>query len=67
MDKNVETFMEYIVERNPGEKEFHQAVQEVVESILPYINKHPKYQKANVTALRHLRRHKPCAPANKFQ
>ncbi len=48
MDKNVEAFMNYIVERNPGEKEFHQAVQEVAESIMPFIDKNPKYKKAKI-------------------
>ena len=41
MDKNVEAFMEDIIIKNPGEKEFHQAVQEVAESIMPFINKNP--------------------------
>ena len=27
MDKNVEAFMGKIIEKDPGEKEFHQAVQ----------------------------------------
>lgn len=48
MEKNVETFMEMIIERNPGENEFHQAVREVAESIMPYINKNPKYLKAKI-------------------
>jgi len=48
MDKNVEAFMENIVEKNPGEKEFHQAVQEVAESIMPFIQKNPKYKKAKI-------------------
>ncbi|UCF49664.1 MAG: NADP-specific glutamate dehydrogenase [Thermoplasmatales archaeon] len=48
MDKNVELFMEGIIQRNPGEKEFHQAVQEVAESIMPFINKNPKYKKAKI-------------------
>jgi len=48
MDKNVEAFMEDIMTRNPGEKEFHQAVQEVAESIMPYIQKNPKYKKAKI-------------------
>ena len=48
MDKNVEAFMNYIIERNPGEKEFHQAVQEVAESIMPFIQKNPKYKKAKI-------------------
>jgi glutamate dehydrogenase/leucine dehydrogenase len=48
MDKNVESFMEKVIEKNPGEKEFHQAVQEVAESIMPFINKNPKYKKAKI-------------------
>ena len=48
MDKNVEVFMNYIIERNPGEKEFHQAVQEVAESTMPFIQKNPKYKKAKI-------------------
>ena len=30
-----------LIARNPGEKEFHQAVREVVESLAPYIIEHP--------------------------
>ena len=48
MEKNVETFMEDIVQKNPGEKEFHQAVQEVAESVMPFIEKNPKYKKAKI-------------------
>jgi glutamate dehydrogenase (NADP+) len=48
MDKDVELFMEVIIERNPGEKEFHQAVREVSESIMPFINKNLKYKKAKI-------------------
>ncbi len=48
MDENVKTFMEKVIEKNPGEKEFHQAVQEVVESIMPFIEKNPKYKKAKI-------------------
>jgi glutamate dehydrogenase (NADP+) len=48
MEKNVEKFMEYIIERNPGEKEIHQAVQEVAESIMPFIEKNPIYKKAKI-------------------
>ena len=47
MDKSVEEFMIKVKEKNPGEKEFHQAVQEVVESLMPFIQKNPKYKKAN--------------------
>jgi glutamate dehydrogenase (NADP+) len=35
--------MAKVVARNPGENEYHQAVQEVVESLAPFIAAHPKY------------------------
>ena len=35
-------FMEGLKKRNPGEEEFHQAVEEVAASVIPYINEHPK-------------------------
>lgn len=34
-------FMAELIAKNPGEKEFHQAVKEVVESVAPYIVDHP--------------------------
>jgi glutamate dehydrogenase (NADP+) len=34
--------------RNPGEKEFHQAVHEVVESLAPYIIENPQLQKMKI-------------------
>lgn len=48
MSESVKAFMEGVIARNPGETEFHQAVEEVVASLLPYVDKHPKYQKAKV-------------------
>jgi len=48
MDKDVENFMENVIQKNPGEKEFHQAVQEVTESLMPFIKKNPKYQKFKI-------------------
>ncbi|MCQ2135846.1 MAG: NADP-specific glutamate dehydrogenase [Bacteroidales bacterium] len=39
--KYVESFMAELIAKNPGEKEFHQAVREVVESIAPYIMAYP--------------------------
>jgi len=48
MDKDVEIFMENVKQKNPGEKEFHQAVQEVVESLMPFVKKNPKYQKHKI-------------------
>ena len=37
----VERFMSELIARNPGEKEFHQAVREVVESVAPYVTAYP--------------------------
>lgn len=44
MDKRVETFLNQVKQSNPHEKEFLQAVEEVVETVLPFIDKNPKYQ-----------------------
>jgi len=48
MSDAVNAFMEGIIAKNPGEKEFHQAVREVVESLMPFLEKNPKYQKAKI-------------------
>ena len=48
MLKKIEEFMDLVVKRNPGETEFHQAVREVVESVMPFIEKNPKYQEAKI-------------------
>jgi glutamate dehydrogenase (NADP+) len=44
----VEQFMQQVVAKNPGELEFHQAVREVVESVLPVVQATPRYQKAKI-------------------
>lgn len=41
-------FMDKVIEKNPGEVEFHQAVHEVVHSVMPYIEKNPKYLKHRI-------------------
>ena len=38
--------LELTKRRNPGEPEFHQAVQEVLESLQPAIERHPEYKQA---------------------
>ena len=40
-EKYVESFMAELIARNPGEKEFHQAVREVVESVASYVTSYP--------------------------
>lgn len=37
-----------IKSRDPGEKEFHQAVREVIETIQPVVERHPEYRQAAV-------------------
>lgn len=44
----VKQILEQVKKRNPGEKEFHQAVEEVLESIAPVLEKHPEYKKAKI-------------------
>ncbi len=44
----LKTVMETVVKRNAGEPEFHQAVEEVLESLEPVIEAHPEYEKAGL-------------------
>ena len=44
----LEAFMSGLIRRNPGEPEFHQAVLEVAETLVPYVVANPKYQKAQI-------------------
>lgn len=39
----VDRFMSELIARNPGEKEFHQAVKEVVESVASYVTAYPHF------------------------
>ncbi len=48
MTSKVAAFMEHVIAKNAGEKEFHQAVQEVVESLMPFLDKHPIYREHKV-------------------
>ncbi|HOY32103.1 MAG TPA: NADP-specific glutamate dehydrogenase [Bacteroidales bacterium] len=43
INEKVEQFMAKVIAKNPAEPEFHQAVKEVVESLMPYIDENPKY------------------------
>lgn len=40
--------MAKVIAKNPGEEVFHQAVREVVESLLPFIEANPKYKEAKI-------------------
>jgi len=48
MAKSVAEFMDPIIKDTPGEAEFHQAVHEVAESILPILDRHPEFQQARI-------------------
>ena len=48
VEEQLESFMHGVVRRNPGEIEFHQAVEEVVATILPYIQDKPIYQEMQI-------------------
>ena len=48
MPRSVQEFMEEVRRKNPAENEFHQAVQEVVESLVPFIQKNPEYENAKI-------------------
>ena len=46
--ERLEQFMAGLVRRNPGEPEFHQAVREVAESVIPFVTAHPEYEEARI-------------------
>ncbi len=47
-DLSLEHFMDGLIKRTPGEEEFHQAVFEVAESVIPFILDNPRYQQAGI-------------------
>ncbi|NLE60769.1 MAG: glutamate dehydrogenase, partial [Planctomycetes bacterium] len=44
----VQNALEMVIRRNAGEPEFHQAVREVLESLQPVFDRHPKYEKNRI-------------------
>ena len=44
----VEQFTIGLQRRNPGEDEFHQAVHEVAQSVMPFLFEHPEYRQAGI-------------------
>jgi glutamate dehydrogenase (NADP+) len=48
MATSVNDFMNGLIKRNPGEPEFHQAVQEFVETVMPYYHTRPDYEKMSI-------------------
>src|ERR1700729_978732 len=48
MENYISNLLAEVKAKNPGEPEFHQAVQEVVESLSLVLNRHPEYRKAKI-------------------
>ncbi|MCX7905668.1 MAG: NADP-specific glutamate dehydrogenase [Elusimicrobiales bacterium] len=52
INSNVEEYLKSVIDdvkkRNPGEKEFHQAVEEVLSTLGPALERHPEYIKARI-------------------
>jgi hypothetical protein len=44
----VDAFMTKVKASNPNETEFLQAVHEVAEAVIPYMEEHPKYKTAKI-------------------
>ena len=44
----IQAFMDRVAERNPNEPEFLQAVEEVAEAIVPFMEDNPKYKDSNI-------------------
>ncbi|MFT4543966.1 MAG: glutamate dehydrogenase (NADP+) [Bacteroidia bacterium] len=44
----VENFMNGLKDRNPNQPEFHQAVEEIVETLMPYYEANPVYEKHKI-------------------
>jgi len=48
MNDSVSSLMQTVVAKNPSEPEFHQAVQEVAESLVLVLEEHPEYRSAKI-------------------
>ncbi|MEO5674923.1 MAG: NADP-specific glutamate dehydrogenase [Chitinophagales bacterium] len=47
-ESEVDSFMKKIKKKNPQEPEFHQAVLEVAETLIPFIEENPEYREAKI-------------------
>jgi glutamate dehydrogenase (NADP+) len=48
MSEYVERVYNHVVEKNPSQPEFHQAVKEVLESLIPVFEKEPRFEKYKI-------------------
>jgi glutamate dehydrogenase/leucine dehydrogenase len=47
-EASLNEFMAKVIAKNPGESEYHQAVKEVAESLMAFIEENPKYKSAKI-------------------
>jgi glutamate dehydrogenase (NADP+) len=47
-EQKVNDFMAKVIAKNPSEVEFHQAVHEVAETIIPFMEENPQYKEAKI-------------------
>jgi glutamate dehydrogenase (NADP+) len=48
MSDYIASLIDSVETKNPAEPEFHQAVQEVMDSLVPVLDRHPEYRKAKI-------------------
>ncbi len=48
MKNSIESYMDKVISKNPSQPEFHQAVEEVLESIWGFLEDNPHYMHANI-------------------
>ncbi len=48
ISNEITSVYQLVLQRNPGEVEFHQAVKEVLDSLEPVLKRHPEYVEANI-------------------
>jgi len=48
MSNSANEFLQSVIARNPAEKEFHQAVHEVLESLWPVVERNPRYRTGRI-------------------
>ncbi|MEA3505852.1 MAG: NADP-specific glutamate dehydrogenase [Bacteroidota bacterium] len=48
LEQKANDFMAKVIAKNPSESEFHQAVHEVVETLIPFIEENPQYKEAKI-------------------
>lgn len=48
MKTSLNEFMNHVIAKNPGEREFHQAVKEVVETVWDVYDRNPRYREAKI-------------------